>query len=74
MTKTRTMWGMVRFRHGTGNKQSLHADERGSITALSYGSPYAPTINRYDEYGKPQPGNIGRFQYTGQIWLGEAGV
>lgn len=65
---------MVRFRHGTTNKQSLHADERGSITALSYGSPYAPTINRYDEYGKPQPGNIGRFQYTGQMWLGEAGV
>ena len=65
---------MVRFRHGTTNKQSLHADERGSITALTYGSPYAPTINRYDEYGKPQPGNIGRFQYTGQIWLGEAGV
>jgi RHS repeat-associated protein len=59
---------------GTSNKQSLHADERGSIAALSYGSPYAPTINRYDEYGKPQAGNIGRFQYTGQMWLGEAGA
>jgi RHS repeat-associated protein len=59
---------------GTTNKQSLHADERGSITALSYGSPYAPTINRYDEYGKPQATNIGRFQYTGQMWLGEAGI
>jgi RHS repeat-associated protein len=59
---------------GTSNKQSLHADERGSITALSYGAPYAPTINRYDEYGKPQAGNIGRFQYTGQMWLSEAGA
>jgi RHS repeat-associated protein len=59
---------------GTSNKQSLHADERGSIVAISYGSPYAPTLNRYDEYGKPQAGNIGRFQYTGQMWLGEVGL
>jgi RHS repeat-associated protein len=59
---------------GTTNKVSLHADERGSITTLSYGSPYAPIINRYDEYGKPQPTNVGRFQYTGQAWLGEVGA
>jgi RHS repeat-associated protein len=59
---------------GTSNKQSLHADERGSIIALSYGALYAPTINRYDEYGKPQSSNIGRFQYTGQMWLGEVGA
>jgi RHS repeat-associated protein len=59
---------------GTTNRVSLHADERGSITALSYGSPYAPTINRYDEYGRPQSSNVGRFQYTGQRWIGEAGL
>ena len=59
---------------GTTNKQSIHADERGSVTAFSYGAPYAPTINRYDEFGMPQNTNVGRFQYTGQMWLPEAGL
>jgi RHS repeat-associated protein len=31
-------------------------------------------INRYDEYGKPQATNQGRFQYTGQRWIGEVGL
>ena len=59
---------------GTSNKQSLHADERGSVVAATYGAPYAPTINKYDEFGKPQSTNSGRFQYTGQMWLPEAGL
>jgi RHS repeat-associated protein len=31
-------------------------------------------INAYDEYGKPGASNIGRFQYTGQLWLPEANL
>jgi RHS repeat-associated protein len=31
-------------------------------------------INAYDEYGMPNVGNAGRFQYTGQIWLSELGL
>jgi RHS repeat-associated protein len=31
-------------------------------------------VNAYDEYGIPQAGNIGRFQYTGQAWLPEIGM
>jgi RHS repeat-associated protein len=31
-------------------------------------------INRYDEYGIPAAGNLGRFQYTGQAWLSEIGM
>jgi RHS repeat-associated protein len=31
-------------------------------------------LNTYDEYGKPAPANIGRFQYTGQAWLPELGL
>jgi RHS repeat-associated protein len=31
-------------------------------------------VNRYDEYGIPQAGNWGRFQYTGQAWLPELGM
>jgi hypothetical protein len=42
----------------------LHADQQGSIVMLSGAG--TPTINRYDEYGIPRSGNVGRFQYTGQ--------
>nr|WP_241735834.1 RHS repeat-associated core domain-containing protein [Aquisalinus flavus] len=30
--------------------------------------------NKYHEYGLPDANNLGRFQYTGQIWLPEAGL
>ena len=30
--------------------------------------------NRYDDYGLPAAGNVGRFQYTGQSWLPELGL
>ncbi|MBY0563164.1 MAG: RHS repeat-associated core domain-containing protein [Hyphomonadaceae bacterium] len=29
-------------------------------------------MNAYDEYGLPAATNVGRFQYTGQMWLAEA--
>ena len=29
-------------------------------------------INKYDEFGKPQAGNVGRFRYTGQMLMPEA--
>jgi RHS repeat-associated protein len=51
--------------------RQLHADERGSIVAVSDMSAGVSVINRYDEFGKPQVGNVGRFQYTGQMWLPE---
>jgi RHS repeat-associated protein len=31
-------------------------------------------INRYDEYGIPAATNVGRFQYTGQVWLADLGM
>ena len=46
-------------------------DERGSVIGR-VGS--ITQINRYDEYGVPAPGNAGRFQYTGQVWLSEASL
>jgi RHS repeat-associated protein len=58
---------------GTGTKRYLHADHLGSIVAVTNGAS-APTINAYDEYGVPKSGNVGRFQYTGQIWLSELGL
>lgn len=52
----------------------LHADERGSIVAVSDGTGSAMRINSYDEYGIPGSNNLGRFQYTGQTWLPEIGM
>lgn len=59
---------------GTSDRRWFHADERGSIVAISNGSGVVTTVNTYDEYGIPGTGNGGRFQYTGQAWLGELGM
>jgi RHS repeat-associated protein len=59
---------------GTGDRRWLHADERGSIVAVTDGGGNVMGVNRYDEHGIPDAGNIGRFQYTGQAWLADAGL
>jgi RHS repeat-associated protein len=59
---------------GTSDRRWLHADERGSVVAVSDGSGNAVSVNRYDEYGIPASTNAGRFQYTGQAWLAELGM
>jgi RHS repeat-associated protein len=56
---------------GTPDRRHLYADERGSIIAVE-GSSLSK--NTFDEYGVPGSGNTGRFQYTGQIWLADAGL
>jgi RHS repeat-associated protein len=57
-----------------GIKRFIHTDERGSVVALSDDSGNPVSINSYDEYGIPGSGNAGRFQYTGQMWLGGVGL
>jgi RHS repeat-associated protein len=75
---------------GTGltDKRYLHADERGSIIAVSNASGQVTQINAYDDYGIPQgksangalfaggtaTAQFGRFGYTGQAWLPEVGL
>lgn len=59
---------------GTSDRRWLQADERGSIVTIMDASGSALGLNRYDEYGIPQSTNLGRFQYTGQVWLGELGL
>jgi RHS repeat-associated protein len=51
----------------------MRTDERGSVVTVSTASTVL-AINRYDEYGIPGSGNLGRFQYTGQAWLSEVGM
>ena len=56
------------------NRRYLHADERGSITAVTNNSGTVLDINLYDDWGIPGSGNAGRFGYTGQVWIPEIGV
>jgi RHS repeat-associated protein len=76
---------MVRSAPGTTQaRRWLHADERGSIVAITNASGSAIAINRYDgseaerakrgHYGIPASTNVGRFQYTGQAWIPELGM
>ncbi len=59
---------------GVSDRRWLVADERGSIVAVTNAAGAATNINAYDEYGVPGASNVGRFQYTGQMWLSEVGV
>ena len=59
---------------GTGTPFWYHSDERGSIVSLTDAAGASVVTNRYDEYGIPQTGNSGTFQYTGQMWLPEIGM
>ena len=61
---------------GTSNRRWLIPDERGTVIAVtdSTGALVGGAPNTYDEYGVPASGNLGRFQYTGQLWLPEVGV
>lgn len=54
----------------------LSQDERGSVISVSTytGALFGSVPNTYDEYGKPGSGNVGRFQYTGQMWISELGA
>jgi RHS repeat-associated protein len=52
----------------------LYADHQGSIVAVANANGQTIQPNRYDEYGIPAGSNVGRFQYTGQIWLSELGM
>lgn len=59
---------------GVADRRWLHADERGSIIAVTDAAGQAIAINTYDEYGIPGANNLGRFQYTGQRWIAELGM
>ncbi len=59
---------------GLTDRRLLHADERGSIVAVTNSTGGIVSTNCYDEYGVPSATNIGRFQYTGQTWISELGL
>ena len=59
---------------GLSDRRSLFADHQGSVVAVASGSGSSIAINAYDAWGIPNPGNLGRFQYTGQAWIPELGM
>jgi len=59
---------------GTSDRRFLIADERGSIATVANSSGTPLNNNTYTEFGVPGSGNAGRFQYTGQAWMPEAGL
>jgi RHS repeat-associated protein len=58
-----------------GNEMLLRADRQGSIViAADHAASNVYGVNTYDEFGVPAASNIGRFQYTGQMWIPELGL
>jgi RHS repeat-associated protein len=56
------------------NRRFLEVDHQGSVILVTDNAGGTVGTNRYDEYGVPQIGNSGRFQFTGQAWLSEVGL
>jgi RHS repeat-associated protein len=52
----------------------LFPDQQGSIVAVADSNAAPIKLNSYDEYGVPNADNLGRFQYTGQIYLPDLGM
>lgn len=61
---------------GTGysTRFSLQVDYQGSIVSTADASGTKTSINAYDEYGITLASNLGRFQYTGQMWVPQTGL
>jgi RHS repeat-associated protein len=54
---------------GTADRRWLHADERGSIVAISNSAGTSLATYTYSPYGEPNTTTGSRFKYTGQVHL-----
>ncbi len=60
------------MRIGTsGALEYLHADERGSVMAISNFAGQLQVTHQYDVYGQPVDSNDSLFRYTGQIRIAD---
>ena len=58
----------------TSDRRFLHADERGSIVAVTNSSGTSIETRAYGPYGEPISFSGSKFQYTGQYAIEEAGL
>ncbi len=56
------------------NRRFLHTNHQGSVIATSDNSGAVTQTSTYDAFGVPGEENHGRFAYTGQMYLPEAGL
>jgi RHS repeat-associated protein len=59
---------------GAGSRRYLHTDHQGSVVAIADAAGTVLGVNRYDPYGVPSAGNLGRYGYTGQTRIDELGL
>ncbi len=57
---------------GTASKFYMMADHQGSIIGYTDSAGTVTDKNSYSPEGVPDAANVGRFGYTGQMWLAEA--
>lgn len=55
-------------------RRNLYTDYQRSVVAVTNSSATVQGVNTYDVYGIPDANNLGRFSYTGQIYLSEIGL
>jgi RHS repeat-associated protein len=58
----------------SANQHWLLANHQGSITTVAAASGTIRAIDTYDPWGIPGTGGLGRFRYTGQIWISDLGL
>ncbi len=51
----------------------LHTGHQGSVVAIADAAGTVVGVNRYDPYGVPSAGNLGRYGYIGQTRIDELG-
>jgi RHS repeat-associated protein len=59
---------------GAASRRYLHTDHQGSVVAIADAAGTVLGVNRYDPYGVPSAGNLGRYGYTGQTRIDELGL
>lgn len=57
---------------GTSDRRFYMKDNLGSIIGVTNSQGSIIDKNSYSDFGVPDADNIGRFQYTGQMWIEEA--
>jgi len=59
---------------GLGDKRWLLQDRLSSVVGVTDAGGAGVAKQSYGPFGEPGPGDVGRFQYTGQLWIPEVGL